>query len=220
MPTIGQFILDLLPPILAILIGMVTFSRLSLLFRFMLLQVLVFVVVDVYAVYVASKHANNSFIFNLGMLPEMGLLFLAGHSYFKNQLSKWLSIAGYACFLLIWCLEVYVLSGKMTLARHAYIFGGIALTAFYIIILYHYHQREAAGKHASLTLACLGIFIFFAGIVPYLAMMYFFQALDPALNKSLYQYMVVLPGHIRYILLALAFLLTRFRSFTLKSVMP
>lgn len=198
---LSQILMDLSTTILAILIGLLAYRKLPTFYRVLFFQALAYLIIDSYAV----TYPNNGMVYNISILIEIGLLLLAAHVYFKTFVSKWISFIGYFAFLLVWCFDIYY-HGKNQLAYHAYILGGIFITAMYIRILFdHYTKKNDNFRNAPLLLSCLGIFIFFAGIVPYLSMMYYLQGLDSVLNKRLFQYMMVYPAIIRYFLLALAF---------------
>ena len=205
MLTLTEVLVNSLTPILVVIIGILTFSRLSPFYRILFFQTAIFLIFDLYA----STFPNNALVYNVSMLIEIGLLLLASYLYFKTFVSKWTAITGYSVFLLIWCFDMYHYN-KNQLADHAYISGGIFITATYIrILFYHYTNKNDNYLTPPLLLSCLGIFIFFAGIVPYLSMMHYLQSKDEDLNTIVFQYMMVYPAIIRYFLLAVAFLLLR-----------
>lgn len=201
---VSQILLGSLTPILATTVGVIAYRKLPPFYRVLFIQVAAFLVMDLYA---STIPKNNTAIYNAGILIEVGLLFLAAHVYFRTPATKWIFGSAYAAFLILWCLDIN-LYGIKRLASHAYIFAGLSLTAFYAAILFdHFNHRKKVQGNASLILICLSIFIFFAGTVPYLSMMYYIQDLDSKLNTRLFQYMMVAPAITRYFLVALAFLL-------------
>lgn len=205
---ISEILMDLSTTILAIFTGILAYRKLPVFYRILFFQVLAYLIIDCYA----ATYRNNEQAYNISMLIEIGLFFLASHLYFKNFVSKWLSLTGYATFLMIWFFDIYF-QGKNRLADHAYIIGGIFITALYIRILFFHYTKKSDHFHtAPLLLSCLGVFIFFAGIVPYLSMMYYLQDLDAELNQRIFQYMMVYPAIIRYFLLAIAFLILRTKN--------
>lgn len=203
MSSITQILLDSVTPGLVIVMGLFTYRKLPGFYRVLFFQTLIFLMFDLYA----TTFPYNTLVYNIAILIEIGLLFLSVHLYFNSPTSRWIVLATYLTYLLLWCLDLYVY-GKSELARHAYIFAGLSLTAMFATILFHhFNHRKSHSGSASLVVLCLSIFIFFAGTVPYLSMMYYIQALDPKFNKTLFQYMMLLPAVIRYFLVALAFFL-------------
>lgn len=203
MLSISRILLDSLTPGLVIIIGIFTYRKLPGFYRVLFFQTLIFLLFDLYA----STFPDNAPVYNIAILIEIGLLFLSVHLYFNSPTSRWIVLAAYTTYVLLWCIDLYVY-GKLALARHAYIFAGLSLTAMFATILFHhFNHRNSPSGSVSLVVLCLSIFIFFAGTVPYLSMMYYIQALAPQFNKTLFQYMMVLPAVIRYFLVALAFFL-------------
>lgn len=201
---VSQILLGSLTPILATTMGIIAYRKLPPFYRVLFIQVAVFLIMDLYA---ASMSKNNTAVYNASILIEVGLLFLAAHAYFSTSKAKWIFASAYTTFLILWCLDIY-LYGIKRFASHAYIFAGLFLTASFAAILFdHFNHRKKIQGNASLILICLSIFIFFAGNVPYLSMMYYIQTLDGKLNKQLFQYMIVAPAITRYFLVAMAFFL-------------
>lgn len=203
MLTIKQ-LLDLLPMGLAILTGILAYKKLPLFYRILFLQVCIFIVFDLYGTTIPH---NNVVVYNISMIIEINLFYLAAHTYFNSIKSKRVMLSFCFLFISLFLFNIYF-SGIHQFAKYAYIAGGILITGTYMTILY-YHFIKRNDKYDSLpfVLAIIGSIIYFSGMVPYLSVIDYFQKKDPTLNKVLFQYLIIIPGTVRYLCLAIAFLI-------------
>lgn len=211
---ISQIVMDLSTTILAILIGIVAYRKLPVFYRILFFQALAYLVVDSYA----STYQNNGFTFSLGIIIEIGLVFLAAAVYFNTIKSRLVVSSLFLIFLLCFILDIYLLGSKH-FTRHAYIIGGILITGTYLTILsFHFFERKDKYHTSALVLTCVGIVLYFAGIEPYLSMITHIRT--PQSNTNFFNLIIVNLGHLRYFLLALSFLILAqpFRFNLLKKV--
>ncbi|MES2132211.1 MAG: hypothetical protein V4506_07655 [Bacteroidota bacterium] len=202
MLTFQRILIDLSPMFIAILIGMLVYKKLPVFYRILFFQVLIFTVVDIYG---TTIPINNVLVYNISMIIEINLFFLAAYTYFNSIASKRMMFIFCSLFISLFLFDICY-SGMHQLAKHAYIAGGILITGTYITILYyHFIKRDDKYNTLSLVLVSVGSIIYFAGMVPYLSIMDYFQKKDPIFNKVLFQYLMVIPGSIRYLCIAMAF---------------
>ncbi len=199
---VSQILMDLSTTILAILIGLLAYRKLPAFYRVLFFQALAYLIIDSYAV----TYPNNGQAYNIEMIFEFSLLFLASALYFKTKNSRILISGLFLIFLLLFVFDVY--SSPKQFANRAYIAGGVLITGIYLAILFFHFLGKKDNYHTSaLVLTCLGIVIYFACAAPYLSMISYFQKQSPQSNKELFNLIVVTLGRVRYLLIALAFLM-------------
>jgi len=199
---VSQILMDLSTTILAILIGLLAYQKLPAFYRILFFQALAYLIIDSYA----STFPNNGIAYNLEMLFEFSLVFLASAIYFKARNGRILIPGLFSIFLLLFVFDIY--SSPKEFAYHAYVTGGIMSTGIYLIILFFHFLGKKDNYHtSSLILTCLGIAIYFACMVPYLSMMTNLQQQNAESNKELFKLIIVTLSLLRYFLLALAFLM-------------
>lgn len=201
---LSQILMDLSTPIIAVLTGLLVYRKLPVFYRIFFFQALAYLVIDSYA----SRHRDNAMLYNIETIIEFSLVFLAANTYFQTKISKTVIFLLFLAFLLIFFYDIY--SSPDQLAYHAYILGGISVTGIYLMMLFfHFFEKNDAYQTPALVLTCLGIAIYFACMAPYLSMMYGLQEQDSSSNKKLFNLIIVMLSHIRYFLIAIAFLTYR-----------
>lgn len=189
---------------LAILAGMLAYRKLPTFYRILFLQVALFIVFDLYGTTIPY---NNVVVYNISILIEINLFFIAAYIYFNTIISKRIIFTMSFLFLSLFLFDIWSF-GVHALARHAYIAGGIIITGIYITILsFHFLKRNDKYETLPLVLASVGTIIYFAGMVPYISMMDYFQKQDPESNKELFRTIILTLGILRYLLLSAAFLI-------------
>ena len=122
--------------------------------------------------------------------------------------SRNLLLLFFSLFVIIYLIDIIFITGIAGFAHHASIMEGILLTGIYITILYfQLDQNTNAFENRSIIFICLGIIMYFAGSVPYLSTLFYFQKLDPRLNLKLFESIIVVLAHVRYVCLTLGFYL-------------
>lgn len=199
---VSQILMDLSTTILAILIGLLAYRKLPAFYRVLFFQALAYLMIDSYAV----TYPNNGQAYNVAMIFEFSLLFVASAIYFKTKNSRFLLSGLFFIFLLLFIFDIY--SSPKQFAYHAYVTGGIMTTGVYLTILFFHFLGKKDNYHtSSLMLTCLGIVIYSACMVPYLSMMNNLQQQNAESNKELFKLIIVTLGLLRYFLVALAFLM-------------
>lgn len=197
-----QILMDLSTTVLAILIGILAYRKLPVFYRILFFQALAYLLIDCYA----ATYRNNEQAFNLEITIEISLVFLASSIYFKTKTSRLIISGLFLIFLLLFIFDIYSFPNRV--ANHAYIIAGIFITGIYLAILFYHFLGKKDNYHTSaLVLTCLGTAIYFACMVPYMSMLYKLQDENAKSNQELFQLIVITLGHVRYFLVALAFLI-------------
>ncbi len=200
MPDIKKLIIDLSTTLLAAGIGLVLYRNLRSFHRLVLWQVLLYLVTDIFAITVP---VYNVMAFNVLIIMETALLTWAGALVLKTDIRpRW--------FVFAWLLffAVYVYDHLFTggFYYHAAITQGLLLTVVYLLVLWKgLHLRVTDYNKWSVNLLALGMVLYYACSVPYLSLMFKVQRVDPVLNRTLFQYIIVLLASLRYLLIAIAF---------------
>lgn len=204
-------------PFFASLVGIVAYERLSISQRLLSLQISTWVLV-LFISYVVTDYQkaffieqNNLWLFNISLLLETGFLLSAAYMYLKDPGFRYLILIFALIFLVTYivrcisgsffdyfnfldafeCMIMVVLSGYI-LYREIYLFNSRSNTP-------------------GLLCMVLGLFIYFAGSVPYIS---FFDELKAgnAQHTSFFILTTDTLANTRYMLLAIGFATAFFRS--------
>ena len=148
---------------------------------------------------------NNQWVFNIYILLECGLLLWAGYVYFNNKRAGRYIIAGFVIFLVIY---VYQLSkqGFLLFANYAFLTEGIVTVSLYIFILFgSVVKRQPPRRIKPEFWLSLGLIMYFAGNVPYMGLVHYFQKLSADLNTLLFYFITDVLGNLRYLMAAISF---------------
>jgi hypothetical protein len=205
MAAIVNTLISLSSAIVALWIGFFAYKKLSIFYQLLFFQVLVYVILDCISV---PFMPHNSWIINLLVPVETALLFTAAHSYFNTSKSKYVLLGIYILFFAVYLLDIGCLTGVNNFAFHASIAEGVLATGIFISVLYfQLDQGMNAFNSWPITFICLGMVLYFAGSIPYLSTLFYFNRKDPVLNLKLFHNIIGLLAHVRYIGLALGFYL-------------
>lgn len=145
----------------------------------------------------------NTLVYNMFMPIEVALLVYAAFVLVGNNLNRWVFLAAYALFLLVFLWEL----APGIFAYRSAMLEGLILTAIYILVLYNVLQKRIEKENAlAAGLASLGMVLYFACTIPYLSILYYFQKTNPLVNKELFRYIIVFLALLRYFLIAASFL--------------
>jgi len=161
---------------------------------------------------------NNQWTVNIHMLLECSLLIWAALSRLNTLWQKSTALALFLVFLCT-CLLQGLAGGFDRYLNYADVSMCIALTILYSMVLYtvlHRRRENPAGVLPGLLL-CSGLLLYFAGSVPYIALLHYMEKYSPGQNALLFDAISNGLAFIRYTLCALAFVQLRRRSLTLKT---
>jgi len=205
MPDITYILLSLSSAILALGVGLIVYKRLAKFYRLLFFQVLVYLILDCISI---PFMPHNSWVINILVPAETALLFAAAQAYFNTSKSKYLLLLLYGVFFTVYLFDVLFFTGMNGFAYHASIAEGVLAAGIYITILYCQLDKGINVFDSwPVTFICLGMAVYFAGSIPYLSTLFYFDKKDPVLNLRLFQNIIGLLAHVRYVCLALGFYL-------------
>jgi hypothetical protein len=199
-------LLSLSSAVLAFCTGLIAYKRLKNFYRLLFFQVLTYLMLDCISI---PFIPHNSWVINILIPSETALLFAAAYTYFGTTKSKYILLLLYTLFLVIYLCDILFFTGINNFAYHASITEGVLATGIFITVLYfQLDQGMNLIDSWPVTLICLGMVVYFAGSIPYLSTLFYFQKMDPVLNLKLFKNIVELLAHLRYVCLAVGFYLT------------
>lgn len=207
MPGLKQIIIEQSTTILALSAGLVVFKRLSLFYYLLLLQVLIYWLIDTWALTIGN---GNGWIYNLFMPIESAILFIAAQVYFKAVRSKRILFFLFFLFLSVFIGNILYLDDFLQLASYASVTQGILLLGIYCAILFFQFMEKKNGFHnLAVILASAGMVFYYGVTIPYLCALPYLNSKEDIHNLELFQSIVLQSAHLRYFLIAIAFLLAR-----------
>ncbi|MBL0910906.1 MAG: hypothetical protein IBJ09_00930 [Bacteroidia bacterium] len=161
---------------------------------------------------------QNQRLLNIHMLLECSLLMWASLSRLKALWQKSLVPALFLIFLCIYLLQG-ITGGFGSYLNYADVSECIALTLLYSMVLYNllHQRRQHPGETLPGLLLCSGLLLYFAGSVPYIALLHYMEKYSPGYNALLFDAISNGLAFIRYTLCALAFWQLRRSPLTLKT---
>lgn len=185
--------------------GLVFYKRLNLFSRILLLQVLVYLSLDITALIVKEYNAdgNNNWIYNLQLPLETGLLLLAAGVYFGASRAKLYILMAYAFFLVVFLMDILLNKGFFNFTFNGAITEGLVVSGVYLVVLYDSFMQ----KKPAYAVAATGLVLYFMATLPELSASEYLMEHDPTVADMVFQYIVVIAAIIRYFFLALAFFL-------------
>jgi len=203
-------------------VGLYVFRYMSTFFRIMFLQLLIWIVFYILSYVVTmwqEAHqlpCDNQLLLNLHMLIETILLTTTAAVAFSSAWGKWLASAALGSFLtvFVWQGAPYGFSIYLNAAD---VTECIVISVLFALLLYrHFSNPGPIWWRSPEVLICLGILIYFACSVPYIAMMHYIERQYPGISVMLFQGISELLNNIRYLLTAIAFWFIRRNALLLK----
>jgi len=194
-------------------VGLYSYKTLNLLYKVIFYQVVIAVMVYVasYAITTYQRSLkipeNNQWLFNVYVLLEAVLLMTAAWIFFRERKLAWLIAVGFLIFLLAFLYQVYD-SGFFQFVNYALVTEGILIVVFYLIILYIRFTSPGYIWYRSPEFwLCIGVTIYFAGIVPFYSMLKYLYTHHQKLSGILFHLINDVLGNVRYLCIALSFFL-------------
>ncbi|MGQ3012081.1 MAG: hypothetical protein ACT6QS_00090 [Flavobacteriales bacterium] len=204
--------------------GLFAYRRMDRFFRIVYIQGLVWIAFYLLLFFLGrygSKDGQpfqNQWLLNIHILLECSLLMLASLSRLEALWQKILAPALFLIFLCIYLLQG-ITGGFSSYLNYADVSACIALTLLYSMVLYTllHRRRQHPGETLPGLLLCSGILLYFAGSVPYIALLHYMEKYSPGYNALLFDVISNGLAFIRYMLCALAFWQLCRRPLTLKT---
>ncbi len=155
----------------------------------------------------AFLYKPNHWIYNIQIPIETGLLLSAAMAYLGKKSKTWLLIL-FGVFFLIYLVDVLCISGLESLCVNGYVASGIVLVITFLYLIYTmFIQRKLVPVNTPLVIVSLAIVIYFGCLIPYISLSNYLNNHHPELNKVIYYIVVYTFGILRYLLLAIAFII-------------
>jgi hypothetical protein len=194
-------------------VGIFTFKHLNLFYRIILLQIALAVACFFIAHAITSQQAlaeqvkNNHAMYNIYILAEGILVVMACLTQFhdkKMKLFVWLAL-----LLISGCWLYNLVSYGLThFANVVMVVDGIAISAFYMIIIYRVTQKnDFDWTRSHLLWVSLGMIVYFSCNVPYMGLFHYLNSHHPELSLTLFLFITDVLSNIRYLFIGIAFLL-------------
>lgn len=196
---------DLSTAILAIIIGLLVLRKLNWPVKLLLLQALVYTIVDIIGFYIHK----NLWLYNLYVPVETGLLLASAATELGTIKAKRTIGIVFFVFLILFIVELI----RVELGND-FVYLSVLTHYFLIACLYTYllFRRINPSNNTALNVShiviCFGIVVYCAGSIPCLAAMRQLMFVDLGLSQELFVKIVVLLAAFRYFLLAIGLAIT------------
>jgi hypothetical protein len=150
---------------------------------------------------------NTHWLYNAHLAVETAILLFGAFLLLRSERSMMPMRMAYVLFLGVLCFQLYQWS-FFHFANLAQMLAGIVISVSYLTVLYKRFQVENFSWRTFPELwLCLGILVYFAGIIPYSGMMHNLQTTNTELNSYLFHYIVYALACIRYLLCLVSFII-------------
>ena len=193
-------------------LGLIGYRRLPLFFKLIWWQVIASVFNYSMGQLLAHYFKVNQATYNVYIVIEALLLVLAGFYVLKStkfrQARMWLLL-----LIIVVFVGQVLISGIGTLANYALCIYSIMIAGVYLLVLFQAIDRRREEKHANaIILVGLGIVICFACNAPYWAMFNYLNETYMEISTLLYNYVLNPLSNLRYLMVALGFIVLIRRS--------
>lgn len=207
-----------------LLSGLFAYRRMDHFFRIVYVQGLVWIAFYLLLFFLGRYYGrdgqpfHNQWILNIHILLECSLLMWASLGRLKVLWQRSVVLALFLVFLCCYLLQG-ITGGFNSYLNYADVSACIALTLIYSMVLYTllHRRRQHPGETLPGLLLCSGLLLYFAGSVPYIALLHYMEKYSPGYNALLFDAISNGLAFIRYMLCALAFRQLRRRPLTLKT---
>ncbi len=205
--------------------GLYAYRYMSPFFRIIFLQGVVWIffylLVHTLLIYqwIYGKTADSQWLINLAIVCETLLLMVAAWVYFREEWKKKLTLLLLFFFLLVLLVQGLTLGFSVYL-HYADVAACIGITVLYTLLLYTFLTRPAnpttriPQRYMPELLLSVGLLLYYAGSVPYVALIHYLEEDDPVWNDRLFYLINNVLAFLRYSLTAFAFLLLRRHTFS------
>lgn len=212
---IQQVLYEVISQLLSVAAGIYAYPYMTKFIRLLFFQLIAWQAVYLSShAYTAYQHSiglemQNHWIYNIQVPLELLFLTVAACYFLKDALSRHLAIILYIIFLLTVALQLK-LSGTDHFINYGMVVAGIIVTILYSQVLYRkFNSDHLSWKRSPEIWASTGLIIYFACNIPYFSMFDYLNVKHPALSEKLFHFITDVLANIRYLFLAIAFLLVR-----------
>jgi hypothetical protein len=197
-----------------LLSGILTLCSLDRFLKILLLQVSVWalfyglghIITGVQAA--CGEPIDNQWLMNIHLAAETGLLLFAVRFLLDNSPFRKLPLLIAAVFCAIFFYQG-ITAGFGVYLHYADLAACSGISLLLILALF---AGDTSQNSVARRLACIGMLIYFGCSVPYVALMSYLEKNDPAVNTFLYHLISDVAANLRYLLLAIAFVIAARRA--------
>lgn len=210
-----NIVIESFTAVLALIAGLLVFRRMNLFCRLLFFQLLSWLVLYTIAYMVTERQKylhlplNNQWVFNIYLFVEASFLFGAASVFFKERFIRLTLLLCYVFFMLFFFTAIS-LNGFLEFSSYALSLESILLIIVYILILYKVIISGSAGTSKSTEIwISVGLVLFLACNLPYFSMFNYLNKYDLALSQKLHASITQIFSHLRYLFLAIGFLMIK-----------
>lgn len=194
--------------IFAIAIGAIYIRALSTAHRLLLLQVVLAVITELTAWYLAAAYkANNMWVFNIYVIIEFWLLLMAGRGFIASRSVKTGIVYSIILISFIWTVEVFFQGFKKWPTKTVTI-GCILIMIVYFKALFDQVLFSKMPPYKlSIFWLSLSLILFYGCVLPFMALYNFFSVYYAEISRVLQDYMINIVNFLRYPMMGIAFYL-------------
>lgn len=217
-----QIINEIISVLISFVLGVFVFRYMSPFFRLIFFQLSVWMVFYFFSYLITGYQKanglemNNQWFMNIHIYIESTLLHCAAFFAFTSKTIKRLSLLSFTLFTAIYVTQIYF-NGFSLFLNYADVAEGICITFLYMLLLYNFfmHRNEHWWMVPEIIL-CIGILLYFACSVPYIAMLHYLQTHYPEENNILFRFINDVLANVRYLFVGISFWLLRRNNILLK----
>jgi hypothetical protein len=203
-----QIIIELISPLIALALGVITYPRMKYFHKIFFWQVAfwLFVYIVLYMTTLFQKRVdlplNNLPVINFYIVIETALLWCGIALYF-GQNTRRILISTYFVTITLFIIEL-VVKGISVFVNYTYLLISILNVIAFSAVFYDAVNHHKEGKFGTLLLCC-GLLIYFGCNVPYFSLIGFLNREYPKVSETLFHLITDVTATVRYSLTAAMF---------------
>jgi hypothetical protein len=198
--------------VIAACIGIVCYRKMNVFYRILFIQLISWLILYVLSYVVTGYQKNrnlpenNQWVFNIQILCETTLLLFAANSYFEKQFAKRLIMLCWILFLFFFAGQI-AYNGFYDLSVTSLTLESILMIIIYTLILFRcFYETFAVEIRSPEVWASIGLILYFGCNLPYFSLFNYLNNHYLNMSETLHRYITDGFSNIRYILLAIGFL--------------
>jgi hypothetical protein len=198
--------------ILATCIGVICYKKMNMFYRLLFIQLISWLILYIlsYGVTEYQKHKhlseNNQWVFNIQLFCETTLLCFAANCYFEKRFAKRLVMLSWMLFLFFFFGRL-ASNGFFEFNVISYSAESILMLAIYTLILFQcFYETFTIEVKSPEVWASIGLVLYFGCNLPYFSLFNYLNSHYLNMSETLHRHITDVFSNIRYILLAIGFL--------------
>jgi len=161
---------------------------------------------------------NNQWVFNLQILFETTLLLFAANLFFQNKFAKRMLMFTWVLFLLFYASRI-VAGNFFEFDVASYSVESILIIVVYTLILFtSFYEVFTIEVRKPEVWASTGLILYFGCNLPYFSLFNFLNNNYPEMSETLHKHVTDVFSNVRYLMLAIGFILVSKTSSTVTQV--